>query len=139
MSERYPNPMSIHHRRGERDVKATIRNSNGEYQYVGREEDPRVAEAMAYAAKYAIDSALKTMNDGEPNGLMATASGQFNAAPGVTEDFGGKSYTTSYKELEERVRQGHRAASEVQAGYYERVAQAKAEAKAIEKQAIDNL
>lgn len=124
MSEN-PN-FSDYHRQGEQGVKSTIRNGDGEYQHVGREQDPRVAEAMAYAAKPLIDNAVQTMNENEANGLAVTAEGHLTSAPGVvTEDYLGRKSTTSYKELEERVRQGHRAADAVQTDYYDKVTTAR--------------
>ena len=126
MSER-PN-FSSFHKQGESKVKGAIRNSSESYDLVGRESDPRVSEAMAYAAKPLIDNVLHTLNKGEPNPLAImkdpkTGEKRLSAVPGVKVE----NYTrvTSYGELVKDVQSAHKAANEVQVGYYDKLDEAK--------------
>lgn len=131
MSE-LPN-FSDFHRQGEQRVKAAIRNPDGQYEHIGREEDPRVAEAMAYAAKPLIDNSLNAMNNGTPNSnFLVTAEGHLTGPPTVTHnleheglDYGYGQKTSTYGELAADVTKAHQAADKVQVDYYNKVADAK--------------
>lgn len=128
-----------YHRQDEQRVKAAIRNPDGQYEHIGREEDPKVAEAMAYAAKPLIDNVLEAANNGVPNNdFLVTAEGHLTGSPTVTydhtHDFGsGNGYvgkkTATYGELTADVNQAHQAANKVQTEYHDRVNAAQEELK----------
>lgn len=131
MSER-PN-FSDFHRKGAQDVKRAIRNPDGQYEHVGREEDPKLAEAMAYAAKPLIDNALEAVNNGEPNNdFLVTAEGHLTGPPTVTYEHAHDNLdgyvnkrTSGFGELKADVDQAHQAASDVQVKFHDKIAQAK--------------
>lgn len=135
-----------YHRRGESRVLGAIKDGRDHYDIVGREDDSVVAEAMAYAAKPLIDEALADL-EGTPNSLAVlthtgedgkTVSG-LSDLPKVVIKNGAK---RSYKDIERTVGRAHRAANEVQVGYYQQLDEARRlhkQADAVEAAAKDEL
>lgn len=115
------------HIRGERQIRGDIKrggskHSGDYYQMVGREHDPRVAEAMAYAAKPLIDDTLDDLKL-EPNSDgMATfevdGEKMLNKLPGVVTPSG---HEIPYSAMKQKVAEAHGKADAVQTRYYNRL------------------
>jgi hypothetical protein len=123
------------HQREERRVKAAIRNGGDAYEYSGRESDPRVAEAMAYAAKPLIEGALNDLDNPANEGLatFSTSDGKvlgLNKLPGVVNERG---YEVPYVSIKSDVLDAHKKASDVQTGYYDNVDAARKAVRAAEE------
>jgi len=130
------------HMQGERQVKAMIRNGRDNYEIIGREPNPRVAEAMAHAAKPLIDSAVESLKlDPNSEGMaifeLPDGTKALNKEPGVTDDDG---YEISYRQIGEWVKQGHESADRVQREHYDKLAKAaelRKQADQIEREAAE--
>lgn len=106
------------HTKGEATVRQAIAGRDPESKVaIGREPNPVIAEAMAYAAKPFIDQALEDLK-GEPNSLLifkgGELDGRLNGAPGVKVEGRPWEKQLSYKDLRARVEYGYMQADGVQ-------------------------
>lgn len=113
------------HRKGEAQVRADIKQGDSNYEIIGRESDPMVAEAMAYAAKPLIEDALESL-ELKPNDGLATfeidGKKVLNKLPGVVTEHGTE---VPYTQIRGNVADAHDAANKVQVEYYDKVAAAR--------------
>ena len=129
MSETYQISSTLDHNNAERRVRAEIAHpkeiDNG---YIGREDNPRVAEAMAYTAKPLIESALAELNSKQGTAdefvgwVKDEASTEKNVKMHPLSDpviVNAQGETTSYRALRSQVKQAYEQAGSLQEKVYD--------------------